>query len=121
AIVSYQLASIGPSVIHGPLPTPVRAAFGRTLQHVSQLLAADPVPTHDTQLPALSLSGGRQRSVRGRFSLCTSLGARAGALLRKLGAARDDRSRALRICVREQRGIAHWIASRSLLYRWTRV
>jgi hypothetical protein len=58
AIVSYELAALGPSAIHDPLPAPVRAAFGRTLLHAAMVLQADPVPTHDTRLPALSLSGG---------------------------------------------------------------
>jgi hypothetical protein len=57
AFTSYQLAGLGPSALRAP-PTPdVASSFGLTLRHAASLLVTDPA-THDTSLPALSLSGG---------------------------------------------------------------
>ena len=58
AIVSYQIAALGPSAVHGPPPKELLSAFRDALLHGAQLLRADPVPVHDPNLPALSLSGG---------------------------------------------------------------
>ena len=58
AIVSYQIAALGPDVIHTPPPPPLLAAFHGALAHASRLLLADPVPVQDPNWPALSLSGG---------------------------------------------------------------
>ncbi len=58
AIVSYQIASFGPSVVRAPAPPLLLAAFGDALGHGSRLLLADPVQVHDPNEPVLSLSGG---------------------------------------------------------------
>jgi hypothetical protein len=58
AIVSYQVAALGPTAVHAPPPAPLLAAFGDALLHGSRLLLADPVPVRDPKEPALSLSGG---------------------------------------------------------------
>src|SRR6185503_17699743 len=58
AMVSYQIAAVGPSAIHKPPPPELLAAFRDVLAHASRLLVADPVPMNDPNRPALSLSGG---------------------------------------------------------------
>jgi hypothetical protein len=58
AIVSYQTAALGPSIVRAPPPPDLLAAFGEALAHGSRLLVADPVAVHDPNVPALSLSGG---------------------------------------------------------------
>jgi len=58
AVVSYQMAALGPSVIHEQPPRALLAALGGALSHASRLLRAEPVAVHDPNQPALSLSGG---------------------------------------------------------------
>ena len=65
AIVSYQIAAHGPSAIHAPPPPELLAAFRDALGHAARLLLAEPVPVHDTNQPALALSGG---AANGAFS-----------------------------------------------------
>ena len=57
AIVSYQIAAVGPSAIHVSPPPELLAALREVLVHASRLLIADPVPMNDPNRPALSLSG----------------------------------------------------------------
>lgn len=58
AIVSYQTAALGPSIVRAEPPADLLAAFGDALAHGSRLLSADPVAVHEPKDPALSLSGG---------------------------------------------------------------
>jgi hypothetical protein len=58
AIVSYQIAALGPSALAAPPPPELLAALRDTIAHASRLLLADPLPVHDPTQPALSLSGG---------------------------------------------------------------
>jgi hypothetical protein len=58
AIVSYQMAALGPSVLGAPPSKDLLAAFRQALAHAARLLSADPVTVHDPNQPALSLSGG---------------------------------------------------------------
>jgi hypothetical protein len=57
AFTNYVLAAFGPSSIRSAPPADVMKALGPSLAHAASLLKADPT-THDTSLPALSLSGG---------------------------------------------------------------
>ncbi len=57
AFANYVVGAFGPSSIHGAPPADVAKFLAPTLVHVASLLRADPT-THDTSLPALSLSGG---------------------------------------------------------------
>src|SRR4051812_18738046 len=57
AMVSYAMGAAGPGAVHGPLPAALEAPFGRALAHGASVLKADPQEAHNTNLPALSLSG----------------------------------------------------------------
>jgi hypothetical protein len=57
AFVNYVIAAYGPVSARGAPSADVAKALGPTLAHGAALLRADPT-THDTSLPALSLSGG---------------------------------------------------------------
>jgi hypothetical protein len=57
AFTSYVLAAFGPSAIRSAPPPEVAKGLGPALTHAASLLKID-AATHDTTLPALSLSGG---------------------------------------------------------------
>jgi len=58
AVVSYELAALGPSANHEAPRPEVAQALRTVLLHAARVLEADPAAAHDTHLPALSLSGG---------------------------------------------------------------